>query len=115
MATQQRRLKLKTSGFGTNAGALSCVASYHATQRRMTFCQYSNAPFRALETWIRMGKAGSALDSSAGKQSNSCPFKAYPHQMRSAQWSGSWQNGEANRFLFYFSMLHVQSVSSRAV
>jgi hypothetical protein len=35
---------------------------------------------------------------SAGKQSNSCPFKAYPHQMRSAQWSGSWQNGEANRF-----------------
>ncbi|MEH8177654.1 hypothetical protein, partial [Aeromonas veronii] len=111
----QRRLKLKTSGFGTNAGALSCVASYHATQRRMTFCQYSNAPFRALGTWIRMGKAGSALDSSAGKQSNSCPFKAYPHQMRSAQWSGSWQNGEANRFLFYFSMLHVQSVSSRAV
>ena len=49
-------------------------------------------------TWIRMGKAGSALDSSAGKQSNSCPFRAYPHQMRSAQWSGSWQNGEANRF-----------------
>jgi ribosome modulation factor len=45
-----------------------------------------------------MGKAGSALDSSAGKQSNSCPFRAYPHQMRSAQWSGSWQNGEANRF-----------------
>ncbi|MFM4802435.1 hypothetical protein [Aeromonas bivalvium] len=62
------------------------------------FLPILQCPLRALGTWIRMGKAGSALDSSAGKQSNSCPFRAYPHQMRSAQWSGSWQNGEANRF-----------------
>ena len=33
-----------------------------------------------------MGKAGSpALDSSAGKAEQFLPFRAYPHQMRSAQ------------------------------